>query len=161
VPLGEVFFQVLWFSPAILIPSSSPYSFIIRGRYKRQISGQCTKWTLSHSTQDTLLTYLFTELSPSWETANCAATQELPTILCNPKVQYRVHKSPPVVPIVSHIDPVHTIPSYLFRIYFNIIHPPTSWSSYLFPSGCPTNILYGFRFPPFMLHALPILSSLT
>jgi hypothetical protein len=28
-----------------------------------------------------LLTYLLTELSPSWETDNCAATQELPSIL--------------------------------------------------------------------------------
>jgi hypothetical protein len=28
----------------------------------------------------TWLTYLLTELSPSWEAANCAATQELPSI---------------------------------------------------------------------------------
>jgi hypothetical protein len=40
------------------------------------------------------LTYLLTELSSSWEATNCAATQELPSILWNPKVQYRVHKSP-------------------------------------------------------------------
>jgi hypothetical protein len=30
------------------------------------------------------LTYLLTELSPSREAANCAATQELPSILRNP-----------------------------------------------------------------------------
>jgi hypothetical protein len=51
-------------------------------------------------------TYLLTELSPSWEAINCAAPQELPSILWNPKVQYRVHKSPPLVPILSHIHPI-------------------------------------------------------
>jgi hypothetical protein len=44
-----------------------------------------------------LLTYLLTELSPSWEATNCAATQELPSILWNPKLHHRVHKSPPMV----------------------------------------------------------------
>jgi hypothetical protein len=37
------------------------------------------------------LTYLLMELSPSSQAANCAATEELTSILWNPKVQYRVH----------------------------------------------------------------------
>jgi hypothetical protein len=31
--------------------------------------------------------------SPSSEAGSCAATQELPNILCEPNFQYRVHKS--------------------------------------------------------------------
>jgi hypothetical protein len=69
------------------------------------------------------------KLSPFWEAANCAAMQELPSILWNPKVYYCVHKSPPLVPILSHINPIHTIPSYLSKIHFHIVHPLTSWPS--------------------------------
>jgi hypothetical protein len=65
----------------------------------------------------------FTQLSPAWEAANCTDTQELPNILRNPKVHYCVHNSPPLVPILSQIDPVHATSSYLSKIHFNIIHP--------------------------------------
>jgi hypothetical protein len=68
------------------------------------------------------------ELSPSREAASCAATQELYNILWNPKVHYRVHKSPPLVPILCEFNLLHTTPSYL-QIHFNIIHPPMFWSS--------------------------------
>jgi hypothetical protein len=89
------------------------------------------------------------ELSPSWEGANCAATRELPSILWNPEVHHRVHINPPPVPILSQIDPIPTIPSYLTKIHFNIAHTPTSWfPSGPFPSGFPTKILYAILFAP-------------
>jgi hypothetical protein len=69
------------------------------------------------------------ELSPAWEATNCAATQELLSILWNLKAHYDVHKGPPLFPILCQINPVHIIPSYLSKIHFNIIRPPTSWSS--------------------------------
>jgi hypothetical protein len=57
------------------------------------------------------------------------STQDLPSILWNPKVHYRLHKSLPLVPILSHIDQVHTTPSYLSKIHFNIDHPHSLLSS--------------------------------
>jgi hypothetical protein len=49
---------------------------------------------------------------PSREVASYAATQELHDILRNPKVHYRVRKSPPLDFIRSQINPVLTTPSY-------------------------------------------------
>jgi hypothetical protein len=60
-------------------------------------------------------THSFMELSPSREVANCAATQELPSILWNTKAHYRVHKSTPLVPSPSMINSIHTIRLYLSK----------------------------------------------
>jgi hypothetical protein len=70
--------------------------------------------------------------------------RKFPAILWNPKVHYRVHKSPPLVPILSHIDSVHTIPSYLSKRSILILstHLRLGLPSGIFPSGFPNNILY-------------------
>jgi hypothetical protein len=67
------------------------------------------------------------KLSPSWETANCAATQELPNILWNPKIHYRVHK--PFHWSLSSARSILSTPSHPISLRsILILSPPTSWS---------------------------------
>jgi hypothetical protein len=113
----------------------------------------CVTQSVSHSLR---------ELRPSWEAANSSAIQELPSNLCNPKVHYHVHKSPPLGPILTHIDQVHTTHNISLRCTLILLtNLRLGLANCLFPSGFLTNILYAFLFSPFLLHAMPISSSVT
>jgi len=55
------------------------------------------------------------EQSPSWESNRFSASQEIPCILRNSNVHYHIHKNPPLVPILSKINPVYTpLPNLMF-----------------------------------------------
>jgi len=64
----------------------------------------------------------------SWEANQFSANQEIPPILGNPKVRYRIHECPSLVPILNQLDPVHTPTPYFLRIHLNIILPSTPGS---------------------------------
>jgi hypothetical protein len=56
------------------------------------------------------------ELSSSWEAASRSATQEFPNMLWHPKVQHRIHKSHPLVPILGKVNLAYNIYSIITRI---------------------------------------------
>ena len=72
-----------------------------------------------------------------------AASQEIPRILWNPKFHYRILKYPPPVPILSQLDPVHTLhPTSWRSILILSSHLRLDLPSVLFPSDFPTKTLY-------------------
>jgi hypothetical protein len=87
------------------------------------------------------------EQSPSWEANRFPASQEIPRILWNPKVHYRIHKFPQPFSILSQLSPVHTPTSYLLKIRLNIIlHLRLGLPSGFFPqvSHVPLSLLRSY-----------------
>ena len=58
-------------------------------------------------------------------TQQTLSNQEIPHILQNTKVLYRIHNSPPPFLILSQINPVHVSPSLFLKTRFNIIFSST------------------------------------
>ena len=61
------------------------------------------------------------EHSPPWKANSFSASQDISHILWNPKFDYHVHKRLLLVPILRHINQVHTLPSDYLKIHINII----------------------------------------
>ena len=77
----------------------------------------------------------FTQQSRSREDDRFSATQEIPRILWQLKLHYRIHN--------SQMDPVHALPPHSSNIHLILFsHLRLGLSSGLFPSGFPTKTLY-------------------
>ena len=89
---------------------------------------------------------------PSWEANTSSATQEILRILWNPKVRYRIYNSPPPVPILSQIDPVHAPrPTWRRSILILSTHLRLGFPRGLLPSGFSPKTLYAPHLSP--IHA--------
>jgi len=81
--------------------------------------------------------------SISWEAKSSLANQEIPRILWNPKVHYRIYKQQPPVTILSQCNLFHASPSHSWRsILILCSHLHVGLPSGLFLSGLPTKTLY-------------------
>ena len=98
---------------------------------------------LSLFQQNTYLLTYSVEQNPSWEANQFSVSQEIPYILWNLKVHYRIHKCPTLVPILSQLHPVHTpYPTSWTCIWILSSNLCLDLPSGLFPSGFPTKTLY-------------------
>ena len=78
------------------------------------------------------------EQSPSREANRFSASQEIPHILWNPKINFHCQKSPPTAPILSQLDSVHTPSSHFLKsILILSSHLRLGLPSGLFPSEFP------------------------
>jgi hypothetical protein len=84
--------------------------------------------------------------SPSWMANNPSACQECICNLWKLKIHYRVHKSPPLLRVLSQMTPALALSSRFLKIRFNIIllytprssKPSTSFRFSALPCTCVT-----------------------
>ena len=65
----------------------------------------------------------------TWQGSSFSACHEMPHFSFNPNFHYRIHKNPPLLPILSQINPSNPSQSYFLNLNFKIILWPMPGSS--------------------------------
>jgi hypothetical protein len=131
----------------------------MKSRWSSPLYTCAQSWSGGHSVKS-ILTYSI-ERSPSLEANRFVAIQEIPHILWNPRVHYRIYNCPPPVSILSQPNPVHIPhiplpedPSYYPPIYawisplvsFLQVSPPKAYTrlSPTIRATCPAHLTLDF-----------------
>jgi hypothetical protein len=112
---GRILITTFWHSPRKSVATTCVFSFLLTMTQLERIGKEAHNAT-GH-------------IPNSMEPSSSTTTQELDNISWTLQVHYCVHKSLPMVPILSQINPVHTISYRHSKIHLNIIHSPTSGPS--------------------------------
>jgi hypothetical protein len=114
--------------------------------------------TFSHVLLYECYTYVLHAAQTFGEANRFSASQQIPHILWNPKVNYRIHNCPSAFLNLRQLDQVYTSPSHFLKIHLNInlpsMHRSSKWSfSFRFPHQKPCIRLSSL---PYALHSPPI-----
>ena len=122
-------------------------AYAVRG-VQEDFKGGVWIWHISFLFMLVVLTFFITYSltpysSPSWEANQFSASPEIPHILQNPKVHYRIHKYPHLsLSLASSIQSTPPHPTSWKSICILSSHLRLGLASGLFPSGFPTITLY-------------------
>jgi hypothetical protein len=100
--------------------------------WKRCANDVCSKKTISiYAYYNCSVPELSNCMDPgySWEASSFPVSQRISCILWNPKIFYIFHKIKTLVPVLIQVSVIHSFPSCLLKIIFNIFFPSTRRSS--------------------------------